>query len=150
MWRRSLPRRAGATVIGTTSRNQEFLRSLGSDTVIDYRSESGAQDGGVDVVLDTVGGETQERSWALLEPGGILVSVIQQPSADTAAQHGVRAAMVYSSPPVGKTLTEAAALVEAGKLRPEVSQVLPLSEIRKAHEMVEGRHTRGKVVLQVA
>jgi NADPH:quinone reductase-like Zn-dependent oxidoreductase len=61
----------------------------------------------------------------------------------------VRGGFVYSSPPIGRTLTEVAALVDEGKLRPEVSAVLPLADIRKAHEMVEARHMRGKVVLQV-
>jgi NADPH:quinone reductase-like Zn-dependent oxidoreductase len=75
--------------------------------------------------------------------------VLQAPSPDTAASRGVRGALVYSSPPIGRTLTEVAALVDKGELRPEVSAVLPLRDIRKAHEMVEGKHVFGKVVLQV-
>jgi NADPH:quinone reductase-like Zn-dependent oxidoreductase len=84
-----------------------------------------------------------------MKPGGILISTIQQPSEKTAAEHKVRQGMVASTPPIGKTLGEVAALVEAGKLKPVVSEVLPIKEIRKAHELIEGRHTRGKVVLQV-
>ena len=140
----------GANVIGTTSRNRDFVLSIGADEVIDYSKvpfEKAVS--GVDVVLDTVGGDTQERSWKVLKPGGILVSVIQAPSPDAAATHGVRGAFVYSSPPIGRTLTEIAGLVEQGCLKPEVSAVLPLHEIRKAHEMVGGQHTRGKLVLQV-
>jgi NADPH:quinone reductase-like Zn-dependent oxidoreductase len=57
--------------------------------------------------------------------------------------------MVSASPPIGKTLTEVAGLVASGHIKPIVSAVLPLSETRKAHEMIEGKHTRGKVVLQV-
>jgi NADPH:quinone reductase-like Zn-dependent oxidoreductase len=57
--------------------------------------------------------------------------------------------MIGTSPPVRKVLTEASAMVESGKLKPHVSAVLPLHDIRKAHEMIEGRHTRGKIVLQV-
>ena len=73
----------GATVIGTTSRNVDFVRELGVDEVIDYSAapfEAAVHD--VDVVLDTVGGETQERSWGVLKPGGILVSLVQPPSAE--------------------------------------------------------------------
>ncbi len=141
----------GAKVIGTASVNLPFLRELGVDQAIDYAAtpfEQAVRD--VDVVLDTVGGDTQERSWAVLKPGGMLVSSVQPPSAEKAAEHGVRQAMVASSPPIGKVLTEVAGLVASGKVTPHVSAVLPLRETRKAHQMLEGKHTRGKIVLQVA
>ncbi len=140
----------GAKVIGTASGNLEFVRGLGADEVIDYSKvpfEKAVS--AVDVVLDTVGGDTQQRSWGVLKPNGILVSTIQAPSEETAAAHGARQAYVSSSPPIGKTLTEIATLVDGGQIRPEVSAVLPLQEIRKAHKMIEGRHVRGKIVLQV-
>jgi NADPH:quinone reductase-like Zn-dependent oxidoreductase len=141
----------GARVIGTTSRNRAFLLEIGADEVIDYsRVPFENVVSGVDVVLDTIGGDTQERSWKVLKPGGVLVSVIQAPSPETAATHRVRGAFVYSSPPIGRTLTELAGLVEQGRVKSEVSAVLPLREVRKAHEMVETHHTRGKLVLQVA
>jgi NADPH:quinone reductase-like Zn-dependent oxidoreductase len=141
----------GAKVIGTASTNLDFLRELKVDQAIDYSTtpfESAA--GKVDVVLDIIGGETQERSWKVLKPGGILVSTIQAPSEETAAAHGVRGAMVFSSPPIGKVLTEVAGLVDSGKLKPHVSAVLPLKDAARAHGMIEGKHTRGKIVLQVA
>ena len=103
----------------------------------------------VDVVLDTVGGDTQQRSWKVLKPGGILVSIVQAPSEEIAEAHGVRGAMVFSAPPIGETLAEVAKLVDSGTIKPEVSAVLPLQEIRKAHQMVEAGHTCGKLVLQV-
>jgi len=146
-----LARLRGAKVIGTASVNIDFLRELGVDEVIDYsttRFEEVAHD--VDVVLDLVGGDTQQRSWAVLKPGGILISTVQPPSAETAAAHAVRQAMVASSPPIGKVLGEVATLVDAGQIKPVISTVLPLQDIRTAHEMIEGRHTRGKIVLQVA
>ena len=121
------------------------------EQAIDYSKtpfESVAHD--VDVVLDTIGGDVQERSYATLKPGGMLVSTVQPPSEETAKAHGVRAQYVSSSPPIGKTLTEVAGLVASGQIKPIVSAVLPLSDIRKAHEMIEGKHTRGKIVLQVA
>src|SRR5215471_2339159 len=86
----------GAYVIGTAStRNQAFLRELGVDEPIDYektRFEDVVHD--VDVVLDPIGGETQNRSWTVLKKGGILVSIVVQPSADEAAKHGVRSAFI--------------------------------------------------------
>jgi len=140
----------GAKVIGTASTNLDVLRELKVEQIIDYSKtpfESVAHD--VDVVLDTVGGPVQERSYGVLKPGGILLSVVQPPSEETAKAHGVRAQMVSSSPPIGKTLTEVAGLVARGYIKPIVSVVLPLAETRKAHEMIEGKHTRGKIVLQV-
>lgn len=141
----------GAKVIGTASGNLDFLRQLDVDQAVDYATtpfENAV--GQVDVVLDTIGGDTQQRSWKVLKPGGMLVSTVQAPSQETATAHGVRQAMVFSSPPIGKVLTEVAALVDSGQIKPHVSAVLPLEEIARAHEMIEGRHIRGKIVLQVA
>ncbi len=141
----------GAKVIGTASCNKEFLNELNVDQAIDYsatRFEEVLDP--VDVVLDTIGSDTQERSWGVLKPGGMLVSTVQPPSEEVAASHGVRQAMVLSSPPIGKVLTEIAELVDSGQIKPHVSAVLPLHEIRNAHAMIEGKHTRGKLVLQVA
>lgn len=145
-----LARLRGANVIGTASVNLPFLRELGVDEAIDYSTtafDEVVRD--VDVVLDLVGGETQQRSWNVLKPGGMLVSTVQAPSAETAAAHGVRQSMVVSAPPIGKVLAELATLVDAGKVKPEVSQVFPLRDIRDAHAAIEGRHTRGKIALQV-
>lgn len=140
----------GAKVIGTASINLDFLRELNVDQAINYATtpfETVARD--VDVVLDTVGGDTQQRSWGLLKPGGILLSTVQAPSEEIAASHGVRQQMIASAPPIGPTLTEAARLVDGGQLKPVVSHILPLADIRKAHTLIEGRHTRGKMALQV-
>jgi NADPH:quinone reductase-like Zn-dependent oxidoreductase len=140
----------GANVIGTASVNLDFLRELQVDQVIDYAAtpfEQVVRD--VDVVLDTIGGDTQQRSWAVLKPGGIMVSTVQPPSEESAAAHGVRQHFVTSAPPIGKVLTEVATMVDAGKIKPHVSKVLPLQEIRTAHELVERRHTRGKLVLTI-
>jgi len=141
----------GAKVIGTASVNVEFLRELGVDQAINYATtpfEQVVSD--VDLVLDTIGGDTQERSWGVLRQGGMLVSTVQPPDAERAATLGVRQAFVASAPPIGATLREVASLVEAGKLRPEVSHVLPLRQIQAAHGLLELHHTRGKIALQVA
>lgn len=140
----------GAKVIGTASqRNLDYLRQLGADQVIDYtttRFEEVVHD--VDMVLDSIGGETQQRSWATLKPGGILVSIVQPPSAETAAAHGVRQQMVGAQASA-EQLAEIAQIIDAGHIKPTVSTVLLLHEIRQAHTMCEGGHTRGKIVLQV-
>jgi len=141
----------GARVIGTASGNIDLLHELNIDQPIDYtttRFEEVVDH--VDVVLDTVGGDTQERSWSVLKPGGMLVSTVQAPSKETAAAYGVHAAMVFSAPPIGKVLTELAGLVDIGRIKPYISSVLSLEEVRKAHAMIEGRHTKGKIILQVA
>lgn len=141
----------GAKVIGTASVNLDFLKEIHVDEAIDYTKtafDDAVKD--VDVVLDLVGGETQQRSWKTLKPGGIMVSTVQAPSEETAAAHGVRQGFVGSSPPIKKTLTEIAKLVDTGRIKPYVSTVLPLQDIQKAHEIIESRHTQGKLVLEVA
>ena len=144
----------GARVIGTCSANNlDFLSDLGADEVIDYndtRFEDVAQD--VDVVLDLVGDmgdNTQTRSWGVLKPGGMLASLVQFPSPEAAAEHGVRSSFVNADACNGKYLTEIGALIDAGHLHPVVSTVLPLTEISQAHAQSESRHVRGKLVLQV-
>jgi len=145
-----LAKRRGAKVIGTASVNLPFLEELGVDEAIDYSTtafEDVVKD--ADVVLDLLGGETQQRSWKVLKPGGILLSTVQPPSQEIALAHGVRQRMIGTAPPIRKVLTEAAKMVEDGQLKPHVSAVVPLQDIQKAHEMIEARHTRGKIVLQV-
>ena len=140
----------GAQVIGTASgRNREFLYELGADEAIDYqttRFEDVVRD--VDVVFDTIGGETQKHSWKVLKKGGILVSIIDLPSPEEATAHGARQAFVFVQPNAAQ-LDEIAKLVDSGKLRPIVETVLPLSEARRAHELSQTGHTRGKIVLRV-
>lgn len=141
----------GAHVIGTASgRNQSLLRELGVDEPIDYEKtqfENVVHD--VDVVLDTLGGETQKRSWKVLKKGGFLVSIVAPPSPEEAAKYGVRATFMAGHPSSSQ-LAEIAKLVDAGKLKPIVGTVLPLSDSRRAHELNETGHGRGKTVLKVA
>ncbi len=140
----------GAHVTGTASaRNEAFLRELGVDRVIDY-NVSRFQDvaGEMDVVLDGVGGDVLERSWDVLKPGGMLVSIRGRPSQEEASAHGVRAQHV-SVHADGEQLRAIADLAEAGRLRVHVDKVFPLNEARKAHEASRAGHTRGKVVLRV-
>ena len=140
----------GAVVIGTASaRNHDFLRNLGIDQVVDYEREK-FEDvvQPVDVVLDTMGGEIQERSWKVLKRGGILISIVSPPSVEAAAAHGVRQAFVFIKPSA-EQLSSIAALVEAEKLKAIVETTLPLSDATRAQEVSERGHTRGKIVLRV-
>lgn len=141
----------GAYVIGTaSSRNQSLLRELGVDKVVEYnkaRFEDVVRD--VDVVLDTIGGDTQERSFTVLKKGGILVSIVQPPSEELAAKHQVRA-VFYGAHPSSTDLAEIAKLIDSGKVKPVVETVLPLAEARQAHELSQSGHTRGKIVLKAA
>jgi NADPH:quinone reductase-like Zn-dependent oxidoreductase len=141
----------GAYVIGTASeRNQAFVRELGVDEAINYektRFEDVVRE--VDVVLDTIGADTQERSWKLLKKGGILVSIVAPPWTQQAAKHGVRSEY-FAAHCSSAQLSEIARLVDSGRLKPMVGTVLPLSEARRAHELNESGHGRGKIVLRVA
>jgi NADPH:quinone reductase-like Zn-dependent oxidoreductase len=140
----------GAYVIGTASaRNHEFLRELGADETIDYnttRFEDVVKD--ADLVLDAMAGETRERSWQVLKKGGILVSILGQPSQEAAKEHGVRAAGIFVQANPAE-LQELANLTDAGKLRPIIEAVLPLAEAAQAHEKNATLHTKGKIVLRV-
>ncbi len=139
----------GARVIGTASgRNLAFLKQLGVDEAIDYtttRFEDVVRE--VDVVLDTMGGDIQQRSWQVLKPGGILVGLVA-PVTPPAAQK-VRHNDFHIEQPVGADLAEVVGVIDAGYLKPTIAEVLPLSEARQAHALSESRHTRGKIILQV-
>jgi NADPH:quinone reductase-like Zn-dependent oxidoreductase len=140
----------GACVFATAStKNQDLLCKLGVDKPIDYtqqRFEDVARH--IDIVLDTIGGETQERSWAVLKKGGVLVSLVQLPSEEKAKELGVRSAFVAGHPS-GAELGEIAKIIDSGKLAPVIDRVLPLSEARRALELSQSGHTHGKITLRV-
>jgi NADPH:quinone reductase-like Zn-dependent oxidoreductase len=140
----------GAYVIATVStKNHELLRKLGADETIDYTTqefEKVAEK--VDLVLDTIGGETQERSWRVLKKGGALISLVQPPSEQKARRFGVRGIMC-SAQPDGAQLGEIAKLIDSAKLKPVIDRILPLREARRAHELTQNGHIRGKIVLRV-
>lgn len=140
----------GAHVIGTASaRNHAFVRKLGADQVVDHdtvRFETAVEP--VDVVLDTLGGETQDRSWTVLKPDGLLVSLVSVPSAEKARALGVRAAFVLGKASASQ-LAEIATLVDAEGVKVIVETILPLSDATRAQELSQRGHTRGKIVLRV-
>jgi len=122
----------------------DYVRGLGADTVVNHKSVK-FEDAVplVDAVLDTVGGETQLRSFRVLKPDGILVSVISPPP----QRAGFRTAffLVDVTAPRLDTL---AGLIDSRKLITNVGTVLPLEEAATAHEMLAGApHKRGKIVL---
>jgi NADPH:quinone reductase-like Zn-dependent oxidoreductase len=146
-----LARRTAREVVATArSHDVALVHALGADRVIDVQRsqfEEGLTD--VDVVLDTIGGDTQDRSFAILKPGGVLVSVVAAPDQEKAARHGVQA-LFFLVEVSSERLEQIAALIEAGELTTNVGEVLPLAAARIAHEMLAGkRHKRGKIVLHV-
>lgn len=140
-----------ARVVGTAAgAHTELVRLLGADQAVDYRTtrfEEVVRE--VDVVLDTVGGETQERSWGVLRPGGILVSIVHPPSRASAAAHQVRGEFLRCDPNRSDELAQLAQLVGSGHIRVFVESVLPLDEAPYALEMSRKGHATGKTVLRV-
>lgn len=140
----------GAHVIGTArAANERFLRDLGADEVIDYsavRFEDRVKD--VDIVLDSVGGDTLERSWKVLRKGGVLVTIADSVPADKAAAYGVRG-VEFIVEPSRAQLMEIARLIETGALHVIVEATFPLPAVREAFVRGLEGHNRGKVVLSV-
>jgi NADPH:quinone reductase-like Zn-dependent oxidoreductase len=140
----------GARVIATASgRNERFVKDLGADQFIDYtrqRFEDVARD--VDLVIDTLAGDVQDRSLKVLKKGGTLVSTLQAPSRDKLDALGVNGTN-FMAKTVPLQLAEMARLIDEGRLKVPVETVLPLSEARKAHELSQTGHARGKIVLKV-
>ena len=140
----------GAKVIATASTpNQDLLKQLGADVSIDYTTtkfEEVAKD--VDVVLDSVGKDTLARSYSVVKKGGFIATLVAQPDQAELDKHGIRGASI-SVKPNANELAEITKLIEEKKIKPVVSQSLPLTEAVKAQEQAATHHTRGKIVLQV-
>ncbi|MFF3695512.1 NADP-dependent oxidoreductase [Streptomyces sp. NPDC002221] len=142
----------GAHVITTASAAKHaFLRGLGADEVIDYRTADFAEAvGDVDTVLELIGGDYADRSLRTLRPGGLLVTAVARADAELAARTraaGFRFAGVSVEPDHGG-LEALADLVEKGQLRPHVDRTLPLEEAAAAHELIEAGHVTGKLILK--
>lgn len=144
-----LARLHGAHVIATASaHNRDFVSSLGAEQVIDYRAsrfEECVQ--GLDVVFDTVGGDTLERSWSVLRPGGRMVTVVST-EADSIDARVKQAFFIVE--PNQKQLVEVAALLESGQLRTVVDAVIPLLQAPEIYAGKVPRQGRGKLVVAVA
>src|ERR1051326_1199217 len=130
--------------------NQDLLKPLGADVAIDYtktKFEDVAKD--VDVVFDTVGRDTLARSYPLVKKGGIVTTIVSRPDPAQLEKFGIRGSSVWSHPD-GNELAEITKLIEAGKIKPVVGQVRPLTDAVKASQQAETHHTRGKLVLKIA
>jgi NADPH:quinone reductase-like Zn-dependent oxidoreductase len=148
-----LARRAGVRTIGTAATDDlPFVRNLGANTVIDYRTQRFEEEvREADTVIDLVGGETQERSFQVLRRGGKLISAVSAPDQHLAQSHGVEAAFFLVNV-TSQYLAEIAGLVDGGQLRTRVGAVLPLADAREAHFMLDRvrPQPKGKIVLTVA
>jgi NADPH:quinone reductase-like Zn-dependent oxidoreductase len=142
-------KRAGARVLGTASpENHAFLKSIGADEVIDYKSqkfEDLVKD--VDLVMDNVGGDTLKRSYGVVRKGGTIVTIAGRLDAAEMQKHELRMPSERELPP---HLGEIAKAIEDGSVKVEVGTTYPLAEAQKAHEQSETLHARGKIVLVVA
>jgi NADPH:quinone reductase-like Zn-dependent oxidoreductase len=103
----------------------------------------------VDLVLDTIGGETLQRSMDIVKRGGTLVSLLEQPSQEKAQERGIRA-LNNAVLPTSEHLRIIAQLIDEGQVRTVVGKVFPLPEARQAHELSQSGHGRGRIVLQIA
>ena len=141
----------GARVIATASTaNQDVLKQLGAEVAIDYtkqKFEEIAHD--VDLVLDPVGRDTLARSYGVVKKGGIVVTIVSRCDQAELKKHEIRGASLSSHPDSGE-LGEITKLIDGGKIKPIVTEVLPLTDAAKADAQAETHHTRGKIVLKIA
>jgi NADPH:quinone reductase-like Zn-dependent oxidoreductase len=140
----------GATVYTTTSaRNTDMVLSLGVDHAIDYQQVDFSELRDMDVVLDTIGGEVQDKSWKTIKPGGRLLSIVQTPDEAVAASHGVTASFYFIEPDRSQ-LEEMARLADAGKLIVNIDSEFSLDQVADAHERSESGRAQGKIIINVA
>jgi NADPH:quinone reductase-like Zn-dependent oxidoreductase len=145
-----LAKHIGATVITTASAgNLDYVRSLGADRAIDYRAEDFSKTvSGCDVVFDTVGGDVRPGCYAVLKPGGRMVWVAPAPAGFQVPRTDVQTLR----PAVARDrvhLQRMAELVEAGAVKPPPVTLYKMADAAEAHRVSEGRHLRGKLVLEV-
>jgi NADPH:quinone reductase-like Zn-dependent oxidoreductase len=140
----------GAYVIGTASgKNTQFLEELGADEVVDYETTNFSEQlKDIDVVLDTRGGKVQADSLKVLKPGGMLVSTVGIDDEAAVRARGIRG-VKFMAQSLPDQLQQIAGLIDAGKVIPVVSMILPLEDAARAHRMSEKGHVRGKIVLKV-
>ncbi|MBJ7329329.1 MAG: NADP-dependent oxidoreductase [Solirubrobacteraceae bacterium] len=151
-----LAKRAGASVVAVASAaNHEYLKGLGADECIDYATEDFVEIigrrhlAGVDAVVDLVGGDTLTRAAQVTRPRGKIASIIQEPPrGGLFAEHEIQGRYLFVRPD-GGGLRMLARAFDAGELRVELADVLPLEQAARAHDLIELGHTRGKLVLRI-
>jgi NADPH:quinone reductase-like Zn-dependent oxidoreductase len=145
-----IAKQAGATVLATASTsNQDFLKELGADVAIDYKTqkfEDIAKD--VDVVVDGVGGDTLKRSYPIVKKGGMLVSLVGQVDQAELAKYGIRG-VALEAQPNGDELAKIGKLIDGKKIKVILSDIFPLADAAKAQTKAETGHARGKIVLKI-
>lgn len=147
-----LAKNVGAYVAATAgTHNVEFLKSLGADEVIDYKKQDFEKVlTEFDFVLDSLGGENQEKSFTVLKEGGKLASIVSEPNQEKAKQKIIKSGNVWLIPN-GQQLEKIANLLEQNKLRVIIGHKFPFSEegIKEAHALSESHHAKGKIVIQI-
>lgn len=140
----------GAYVIGTASSdNLSFIKQVGADEAIDYKNEKFEDRvSDADLVFDTIGGETQERSIQVLKNGGRLITTLKPEFVDEAKEKHITLEG-YTAQSYPDQLEQIAGLIDEGIVHPVISMVLNLDEVRKAQEISEQGHVRGKIVIKV-
>lgn len=145
----------GATVIGTASAsNYRYVKSLGAAQVIDYNTIDfrkpirALSPSGVELVLDAVGGEALTKSIDILAPSGRVITIVDSPERRALEAEGVPVQWMFVRPD-GAQLAQIGQLVVRSKLKVQIARVFPLEQVREAHELLEGRHVAGKLVLRV-
>jgi NADPH:quinone reductase-like Zn-dependent oxidoreductase len=126
-----------------------MVKALGADKVIDYRSEDFSSTlKNMDVVFDTIGGETQLKSLKVLKKGGTLVSSVGITDPEAANKYDVKI-ISFSMMTCGSRLQEIAGLIDKGLLKVVIDRSFPLSEVKEAHKLSESHHAKGKIILTV-
>ena len=148
------PAGMGARALGVASPgNHDYLRGLGASAVFDYHAADWARQvraavpGGVDLLLDCAGGQTRDQAIGAVRDGGRVISIILH-GLPAALERGITG-QSFAAHGGRERLEALSRLVDAGTLRPQVEAVLPLDQAREALTRVAGRHTRGKIVLQI-
>jgi len=145
----------GARPLGVASpANHDYLRGLGASEVFDYHAADWVQQaraavpGGVDLLFDAAGGPTRDQALGAVRDGGRAIFIVLQSPPPDRLERGITSESFAAN--VDRQRLEALSrLVDSGKLRPQVEAALPLEEAREALARVAGRHTRGKIVLQI-
>ena len=140
----------GAIVYTTTSsKNTDLVLGLGADEAIDYHEEDFSELSDLDVVFDTIGGDTLEKSWQTLKMGGRLVSIVEPPEEATAKEYGVTASFCFVQPN-REQLEKLAELADAGNLKVNIDSEFDLSQAAAAHERSETGRAQGKIIINVS
>jgi NADPH:quinone reductase-like Zn-dependent oxidoreductase len=140
----------GAYVYTTTSsKNTDLVLGLGADEAIDYHKEDFSELKDIDVVFDTIGGDTQANSWKTLKKGGRLVSIVENPDEAIAAEHGVTGTFCFVQPNV-EQLNKLAEFADMGQLKVSIDSQFGLDKVAEAHERSETGRAQGKIIINVS